>query len=76
MENKANGQAAKGQYHAQLKERAQAVYKAVIQIKDEHDAVDAIFEELKGVALESWKNGIQAGRRKASQKPDQSTQHA
>jgi hypothetical protein len=71
MENKSNGQYAKGQYHVQLKKRAQAVYNSVTQITDEHDAVDSIFGELKDVALESWKNGIQAGKRKASQKTAQ-----
>ena len=71
MEKQENGQLAKGQYHVQLKERAQAVYESVSQITDEHDAVDAIFAELKEVALESWKNGIQAGKRKASQKTAQ-----
>lgn len=68
MEKRTNGQTAKGQYHLQLKKRAEAVYESVIQIRNEHDAVDIIFEELKDVALESWKNGIQAGSRKVSQK--------
>ena len=72
MEKQDNGQTAKGQYHAQLKERVQALYESVTQITDKHDTVDNIFEELKDVALDSWKNGIQAGRRKASQKTAQS----
>ena len=71
MEKQENGQAVKGQYHAQLKERAQAIYESVTQITDEQKGVDTIFDELKDVALESWKNGIQAGKRKASQKTAQ-----
>jgi len=75
MENKANGQAAKGQYHANLRKQAETLRDFIAELSPE-DTVEALFQELKGVALESWKNGIQAGRRKASQKPDQSTQHA
>jgi len=75
MEKAENGQTAKGQYHERLLERTCQVY---AQVKDlsGYEAEDVIFQALKEVALESWKNGIQTGRRRATQKTAKSTESA
>jgi len=58
----------KPNYQALLRERAKEVYKraSVFNADEAELAIDVIAEALKEVALESWKNGIEAGRRKAS----------
>ncbi len=63
-------------YHATLQKKAEQVYNEASGANESTKSVEIIYQALKDVALESWKNGIQAGRRKASQKPAQSTKSA
>lgn len=68
MQNKTT--AAKPDYQATLRNRAKAVYGEASDANDADTSIDIIYQALKEVALESWKNGIEAGRRKASKAAD------
>ena len=72
MENETTS--AKPDYQATLKQKAADLYQ-VVQGSRPTDGAPAIYEALRQVALESWKNGIEAGRRKAS-KPAGSTKQS
>ncbi len=52
-------------YQATLKSRAGKLYEEFCDLNDNNQAIDVIYQTLKQTALESWKNGIEAGRRKA-----------
>lgn len=52
-------------YQATLKARAAQLYNTIGQLSEDRDGVEAVYQALKLTALESWKNGIEAGRRKA-----------
>ena len=67
MENQPERKYAKGEYHVELKNKARQIVDA-LEFKPENGQ-ELVFDILKDVALQSWKNGIQAGRRKATQ-PD------
>ena len=69
MEKPESGQLAKGQYDVELKNRARQIVEA-LEFKPENGQ-ELVFGILKELTLQSWKNGIQAGKRKASQKTAQ-----
>ena len=63
---------AKSEYQAKLQERAEAITEEILHSLDcspqEVETTETIvFESLKQTAHESWKNGIQAGRKRAQQ---------
>ena len=53
-------------FQAQLKSRAQALHLALGRMTNADEAVELIYAELKAATLESWKNGLQAGRLRAT----------
>ena len=53
-------------FQAQLMSRAQTLHASLSTIANEHDAVEIIYAELKDATLQSWKNGLQAGRLRAT----------
>lgn len=60
----------KSDYQAKLRERAEQVYHEVSDagIGESRKSSEIIYEALRAVALESWKNGLEAGRRKSQPK--------
>jgi hypothetical protein len=52
-------------YQSTLKSRAGKLYEEFCDLNDSNQAIEVIYQALKQTALESWKNGIEAGRRKA-----------
>ncbi len=64
----------KPNYQVMLKERAEQLYQAMQDQPDE--AEQLVLDTLKETALESWKNGIDAGKRKARQAQATSTDKA
>ena len=74
MEKQENGQYAKGQYHVELKNKARQIVEA-LEFKPENGQ-EFVFGILKELTLQSWNNGIQAGKRKASQKTAETTKSA
>ena len=61
--------AARPDYQQVLKDRALKLYEDSCNFDKSDQAIEVIYQCLKQIALESWKNGIDAGRRKA--RPDQ-----
>lgn len=66
---------AKPNYQIALRNRAKTVYGEVKSAGAADLSIDIIYQALKDVALESWRNGIEAGRRKAL-KPASSTKQS
>ena len=61
-ETKPKAKYAKGEWEAELKKRAKALYESVTQVGNVgDDAIGEIFQELKDVGLQSYKNGCAAG---------------
>lgn len=52
-------------YQSALRARASKLFEEFCDLRDSDEAIEVIYQTLKQVALESWKNGIEAGRRKA-----------
>jgi len=55
----------KPSYQATLEERAAQVYNQCLGAPDAEARQKVLLEALKATALESWKNGLEAGRRRA-----------
>jgi len=53
-------------YQVTLKIRAVELYDKASEMSDRDQSVDLVYQVLKQTALDSWKNGIEAVRRKAS----------
>jgi hypothetical protein len=64
MQNKTT--TAKPNYQVALRDCAKTVYGDAKAAGAVDLSIDIIYQALKDVALESWRNGIEAGRRKAS----------
>lgn len=52
-------------YQEALLQRACSLYSKLNNLSG-YEAEQFIFQELKSVTLESWKNGVEAGRRRAT----------
>jgi len=65
----------KPNYQVALRTKAKEVYDRACETDNSDSGIEVIYQALKDVALESWKNGIEAGRRKAS-KPAGSTKQS
>ena len=67
-------QAAKSDYREVIRKRAEKLIRDIADI-DQGDldrALDRVIETLRVTALESWRNGIEAGMKRARQpRPDQ-----
>ena len=53
-------------FQAQLKSQAQTLHASLSTSANEDDAVEIIYAALKDATLQSWKNGLQAGRLRAT----------
>lgn len=53
-------------YADRLWEQTKTVYSQLQAARQPDERMSVLHEALKSVALESWKNGIEAGRRRAS----------
>ncbi|MBI5934740.1 MAG: hypothetical protein HY867_13625 [Chloroflexi bacterium] len=60
-----NQKAGRPDYQAILKARATKLFETFCNLQDSDQATEVIYQTLKQTALESWKNGIEAGARKA-----------
>ena len=66
---------AKQSYPELIRARAEQLYEQAAEVGSSEKQIQLIHDALKATALESWKNGLDAGRRRA-QKPGSSTKAA
>lgn len=59
----------KPDYQAKLRAKAEEVYNQASGANESSASIEIIYNALKAASLESWKNGIEAGRRKANTPP-------
>jgi hypothetical protein len=71
-----NQKAERPDYQRVLKDRASKLFETVCDLDNSDEGIEVIYQCLKQTALESWKNGIDAGRRKVRPNPANSAKAA
>lgn len=58
----------KPNYQEKLAKKASELHDTISEAENVEDQIDLIFAALSSVALESWKNGIEAGKRQSQRR--------
>ena len=68
--------AAKSDWEGQLRVKASSVFSELTEAAQEDSHIEIIYAALKEMTLESWKNGLAAGRARSRKQSASSTKSA